>query len=221
MFEPLKKSSYFRRFFVEGGTVVWPNGADIDPETLTRRHKAWVKGAAPSAPRQARGTSQRLRAAPRVSANALCGCSRFDKLRGACGDVTVFRRGDERSADGVACLPRAGPGVCADRTAQEDSRKRCGVAPHRARSRQPTILLHGGLGDYRAWQPQMQTLSPRYRVISYSRRYHYPNENPLTAGDHSALNDAADLAGLIASSNWVRCTSWALVRGVHRPGPGR
>lgn len=34
VFDALKNPGYFRRFFVEGGTVVWPNGADIAPETL-------------------------------------------------------------------------------------------------------------------------------------------------------------------------------------------
>jgi len=34
VFEPLKNKSYFQKFFVDGWSISWPNGADIAPETL-------------------------------------------------------------------------------------------------------------------------------------------------------------------------------------------
>ena len=40
VFQPLRDPEYFSRFFLEGGTVAWPNGADIAPETLHERAKA-------------------------------------------------------------------------------------------------------------------------------------------------------------------------------------
>ena len=59
------------------------------------------------------------------------------------------------------------------------------------------ILLHGGTGDYRSWSLHWDAFARYYHVISYSRRYHYPNNNPKILKNYSALNEAEDLAALI------------------------
>ncbi len=59
------------------------------------------------------------------------------------------------------------------------------------------LLVHGTAGDYRTWDGQIEAFSRDHRVISYSRRYHYPNGWPPTASSFSAVIHAEDLAALI------------------------
>lgn len=66
---------------------------------------------------------------------------------------------------------------------------------------EPVVLVHGSLGDYRAWLGQIGLFSEEYRVISYSRRYHYPNPWPQNATDFTADIHAKDLVAFINALN--------------------
>lgn len=59
------------------------------------------------------------------------------------------------------------------------------------------IMIHGAMGDYRSWGPQWAPFTAQFDCISYSRRYSYPNPNPMEVRDHSALVEAEDLEGLM------------------------
>ncbi len=62
----------------------------------------------------------------------------------------------------------------------------------------PVVFVHGSIGDYRAWEAQIDTFATKYRVIAYSRRYAWPNAQPLSDTlDYSAAQHAKDLAQLI------------------------
>lgn len=85
----------------------------------------------------------------------------------------------------------------------------------------PVVLVHGTLEDYRTWDGQLQALSKGYRLISYSRRYHYPNQWPKDSTDFSVTIHARDLAAFIKALNLPPGSShWSFVWGVYCV-PGR
>jgi pimeloyl-ACP methyl ester carboxylesterase len=69
----------------------------------------------------------------------------------------------------------------------------------------PVMFVHGGLVDYRRWMPQIEAFSQQHRVITYSRRYNFPNRNAVGSGSYSAIVDADDLAGIIRELNLGPC----------------
>lgn len=63
---------------------------------------------------------------------------------------------------------------------------------------QSVVFVHSSLTDYRSWPFQMESFSKKYHVISYSRRFAYPNEKVGNdVSDNSIEDNAADLAELI------------------------
>ena len=62
----------------------------------------------------------------------------------------------------------------------------------------PIVLLHGDMSDYRAWLRVVPELSRRYRVIAYSRRYHFPNQGGGDGRDYTVAMHERDLVSLIA-----------------------
>ncbi len=61
----------------------------------------------------------------------------------------------------------------------------------------PIVFVHGAMEDYRTWEPQIDSLSRQYRIIAYSRRFNYPNQNVKAINNFSAITEANDLAELI------------------------
>jgi len=42
---------------------------------------------------------------------------------------------------------------------------------------EPVVFIHGSLSDYSYWNAEVDKFSEQFKVISYSRRYNYPNHN--------------------------------------------
>jgi non-heme chloroperoxidase len=65
----------------------------------------------------------------------------------------------------------------------------------------PVIFVHGGISDYRIWEKQIDPFAQHFHVITYSRRYHYPNPWQGDGSDYSISLHARDLAGFIKVLN--------------------
>ncbi len=59
------------------------------------------------------------------------------------------------------------------------------------------VFVHGGINDFRSWISQLEPFSQRYHVVSYSRRYHFPNPGAEQANQYLASEHCDDLVGLI------------------------
>jgi pimeloyl-ACP methyl ester carboxylesterase len=64
-------------------------------------------------------------------------------------------------------------------------------------SGEPLVLVHGSSSDRRTWDGQLEALGRGFRVIAYSRRYHWPNQPIAHGDDYSMPEHVADLEGLI------------------------
>jgi pimeloyl-ACP methyl ester carboxylesterase len=67
---------------------------------------------------------------------------------------------------------------------------------------EPIVLVHGALGDYRTWRAQIDRFAKNYRVIAYSRRYAWPNQQTIIdSSKHSFASHAKDLAEFLKKLN--------------------
>ena len=63
----------------------------------------------------------------------------------------------------------------------------------------PLVLIHGSASDCRTWTAQQAEFAAPYRVIAYSRRYHWPNEPIQGDADYSMSEHIEDLETLLHS----------------------
>ena len=62
---------------------------------------------------------------------------------------------------------------------------------------EPLVLVHGAVGDLRSWENQMTSFATQYRVIAYSRRWHYPHTSGIGDLPYTPEVHVADLIALL------------------------
>ncbi len=67
----------------------------------------------------------------------------------------------------------------------------------------PIVLVHGSASDNRTWDRQRTEFSGRFRTITYSRRYHWPNEEIPDGAEYRMDQHVEDLLVLLRSLDVV------------------
>jgi len=62
---------------------------------------------------------------------------------------------------------------------------------------EPLVFVHGSASDYRTWEAQQDVFAQHFRTITYSRRYHWPNEQIKEGADYSMAEHVDDLEALL------------------------
>ena len=62
---------------------------------------------------------------------------------------------------------------------------------------EPLVFVHGSASDYRTWHLQQDALAEHFRVVTFSRRYHWPNQPIPDGADYAMAEHIADLRALL------------------------
>ena len=66
----------------------------------------------------------------------------------------------------------------------------------------PVVFVHGAVGDYRTWGAQMDEFAKNHRVISYSRRFAYPNDQMIKdSANLTVIAHSKDLSEFLKALN--------------------
>ena len=61
------------------------------------------------------------------------------------------------------------------------------------------VLVHGSASDYRTWDQQTAAFAANFHVVTYSRRYHWPNEQIVDGAEYSMGEQVDDLERVLGS----------------------
>jgi pimeloyl-ACP methyl ester carboxylesterase len=63
----------------------------------------------------------------------------------------------------------------------------------------PLVLVHGSGSDVRTWEQQTRPFAAHFHVVTYSRRYHWPNDRIADGAEYAMADQVDDLGQILKS----------------------